>query len=38
MITEDIDVSWRLQFNSLDLHYVTEWCWKLSMPETSAGL
>ena len=38
MITEDIDVSWRLQFDHWDLHYVPNALGYIYMPETFKGL
>ncbi|WP_130802196.1 poly-beta-1,6-N-acetyl-D-glucosamine synthase [Acinetobacter ihumii] len=38
MITEDIDVSWRLQFDHWDLHYVPQALCYIYMPETFKGL
>ena len=38
MITEDIDVSWRLQFDHWDLHYVPNALGYIYMPETFIGL
>ena len=38
MITEDIDVSWRLQFDHWDLHYVPNALGYIYMPETFGGL
>lgn len=38
MITEDIDVSWRLQFDHWDLHYVPKAIGYIYMPETFRGL
>ena len=38
MITEDIDVSWRLQFDHWDLHYVPQALCYIYMPETFNGL
>lgn len=38
MITEDIDVSWRLQFDHWDLQYVPKALCYIYMPETFKGL
>lgn len=38
MITEDIDVSWRLQFDHWDLQYVPQALCYIYMPETLNGL
>ena len=38
MITEDIDVSWRLQFDHWDLQYVPKALCYIYMPETLKGL
>ncbi len=38
MITEDIDVSWRLQFDHWDIHYVPDALCYIYMPETFKGL
>lgn len=38
MITEDIDVSWRLQFDHWDLQYVPKALCYIYMPETLSGL
>lgn len=38
MITEDIDVSWRLQFDHWDLQYVPQALCYIYMPETLGGL
>ena len=38
MSTEDIDVSWRLQFDHWDLHYVPNALGYIYMPETFGGL
>ena len=38
MITEDIDVSWRLQFDHWDLQYVPQALCYIYMPETLSGL
>jgi len=38
MITEDIDVSWRLQFDHWDLQYVPKALCYIYMPETLNGL
>lgn len=38
MVTEDIDVSWRLQFDHWDLHYVPNALGYIYMPETFKGL
>lgn len=38
MITEDIDVSWRLQFDHWDLQYVPQALCYIYMPETFKGL
>lgn len=38
MITEDIDISWRLQFAHWDIHYVPQALCYIYMPETFIGL
>ncbi|MFC3901882.1 biofilm PGA synthesis N-glycosyltransferase PgaC [Acinetobacter marinus] len=38
MITEDIDISWRLQFDHWDIHYVPQALCYIYMPETFKGL
>lgn len=38
MITEDIDISWRLQFDHWDIHYIPQALCYIYMPETMKGL